>query len=43
MNTGKSWAVLIHSLKDIKSNLALADSNGKVLNSFSGRKPGPKY
>lgn len=39
---GESWAVLIHSLKDIKSNLALADNNGKVLNSFAGRKPGSK-
>lgn len=41
-NMGESWAVLIYSLKDIKSNLALADSNGKVLNSVPGRKPGPK-
>lgn len=42
-NMGESWAVLIHSLKDIKSNLALADNNGKVLNSFAGRKPGSKW
>lgn len=41
-NMGEIWAVLIHSLKDTKSNLALADSNGKVLNSFAGRKPGPQ-
>lgn len=39
---GEIWAVLIHSLKDMKSNLALADSNGKVLNSSAERKPGPQ-
>lgn len=42
MTMGESWAVLIHSLKDIRSNLALAESNGKVLNGFDGRKPGPQ-
>lgn len=33
--------MLSYSLKDIKSNLALSESNGKVLNSLAGRKPGP--